>query len=98
MAQAGSRGLRRSDAPLLDRYSVAEVEPPIVLRSSRVAAFSSSSGVLRPSREHGVDLRHHGGAFSHGGGNPFGRAGANVADREHARPRGLEQQGRAVTG
>ena len=66
------------------------------LRSSRVAAFSSSSGVLRPRREHGVDLRHHGGAFSHGGRNPFGRAGANVADREHARPRGLERQRRAV--
>ena len=52
--------------------------------------------MLCPSREHGVDLRHHGGAFSHGGRNPFGRAGANIADREHARPRGLEQQGRAA--
>ena len=36
--------------------------------------------------EHGVDLRHDGGALADGGRDPLGRAGAHVADREHARP------------
>jgi hypothetical protein len=50
-----------------------------------VAAFVTSSGVLRLLRQHRVNLRHHGGTFSDRRRDPFGRAGANVADGEHAR-------------
>ena len=57
------------------------------LRASRgaFAAFPTLSGVLRLLRQHRVNLCHHGGSFSDRGRDPFGRAGANVADGEHAR-------------
>ena len=49
------------------------------------AAFPTLSGVLRLLRQHRVNLCHHGGSFSDRGRDPFGRAGANVPDGEHAR-------------
>src|SRR5919106_508237 len=50
------------------------------------------SDVLRLKREHRVDLRHNGGAFTDRRRDAFGRARAHVADREHAREAGLERQ------
>ena len=59
---------------------------PNRLRASRgaFAAFPTLSGVLSLMRQDPVDLCHHGGSFSDRRRDPFGRAGANVADGEHA--------------
>jgi arginase family enzyme len=43
-------------------------------------------------RERRVDLRYYGGAFADRGRDALGRAGANVADREHARKARLERK------
>mgnify|MGYP003693778565 CR=1 FL=1 len=47
-------------------------------------------------RERRMDLRHDGGAFADRRRHPFGRTRADIADREHAGPAGLERQGRAT--
>src|SRR5580704_4541265 len=59
-------------------------------RSTCFPAHPSSK--IRPARaEHAVDLRHHGCALADRRADPFGRASADVTDREYARYAGLQR-------
>src|SRR5258705_7005789 len=82
---------------------VASVSPapaasPVGMFRSLFSLIFSGSRPLLLEREHAVDLRHHGGAFTDRGGDTLGRAGADVPDREHTGHAGLERQRRAAGG
>src|SRR5712691_4077911 len=70
----------------------------IVMSVMVASGLPGLSRVLRLECQHGVDLCHHGGTFSDRSRDAFGRARANISDREYAGQAGLERQGRTANG
>ena len=66
----------------------------------RVCAFGAAAVTAEPSRRRGcgaqdrVDLGDDGRSLADGGGHPLGRAGADIADCEHARQARLQRERR----
>src|SRR3954471_13344207 len=68
---------------------------PLFGASFRLLSLSNGFGL---TREQAVDLRDHSRTFSNRRRNTFGRACADIADREHAAHAGLQRQSRAAAG